>query len=729
MQDILDGIVFHIERPHQEMRAGIQMIQVGIQAHFIPPNLSMDDVYSILATRTRNLLTDTVRQFTVVMPDMDQVGFYVEGRSDADHAIVANNSNVVPFEQITFGLFEGLFANVLQSQENIQLQDIIWYFTVNPNNLLYGGAPKVTRPNYIRKKWMYSSWVGYDDVGCAAYAIALAIKQASGNRNDRPDYVKTKALEIQETMNWGLNLTQYKVLDFVDHPDYNDYAIGILSAHSIKFPISCHNYREGINYDFEQDKASGFKKRIYICLDLRQKHYGCVDKLALANPSKQNSSEYSHKHWCNKCHCSYYQGSLQHTYCEGQIVKRQKTDDTPTEKKCSRCKQSYLSTIKHVCPTYQCKICKSMQQRNKNNHRCPLLPSDFRLPKKKQENMIDGEAQEGEEEDEENEELIEFVTMEAQLDKGYTCLFAYDFESCIDVKKRSSKQIIGFEMDENGQYKVDENGNPVLKEVNGMDYTMDYSHHRVNLICYKNVFLDQPTQTIKDFSPVDTKEGILEFIHFALDYNNGNNIFYAHNASGYDSRLLFQAMQELNLPVEMKPVTRGGKFIEISVKRWEVVNGERKLMKTIFRDSMLHLGGGLKSLGLDFCKDVGMEKGHFPHLFNKPENFGYSGPLPSLESFDFTFSAKSKKDLDEAISWWNERREEGEWSFEQEIIKYCKNDVDMLAEIMKKFHDITVEWFKYSPWYQVAYIGNTLLCLPLPTKCHFVLDLKKFVKS
>lgn len=686
----MEGVVFHIEQETPRQRNGIRLVQVGIQV-VQTGNLDQEQVYTALEDRTRLLLTETVQRNTVVTPAMNNVGFYVEGRSDVDNAIVANDNQVVFFRDITAGLFEGLFERVLYSQTDVQLENITWYFTLDPNNLLGGGATKVTRPAFVRQKWMYSSWVGYEEVGCAAFAIASTI-QHSINRNNRPELLMRRALEIQEKMQWERILVPGSVLDFVD--EYKDYALGILCSHLITNPISNHFYREGENYDFEADKETGFKKRIYIYLDTRQNHYGCIDKLALANPTRTNSSSYTYTYWCNHCHCAHgFNHREKHLHGE-PAPKRQKTEETPVQKTCRKCAQVYLSTTRHLCPTYECKICKSFQKRsNKNNgHRCPLLPSDFKLPKKQP--VVETEAEE-----EDDEEIIEFATTEAQLDKGYFCLFAYDFESCIDIKQRKTQQIVGFEMNENGQYKIDQDGNPVLKTVDGMDFTLDYSHHRVNLVCYKNVFFDKPAQTIKDFSLVDTKKGLIDFINFALDYNHGNNIFYAHNASGYDSRLLFQAMKELNLPVEIAPVTRGGKFIQITVSRWVRIEGERKKSKTIFRDSMLHLGGSLKSLAFDFCEDVGLEKGHFPHLFNKAENFGYVGSLPPLASFDFTFSAKSAKDLQEAIQWWNERNGQGPWSFEQEIIKYCVNDVDILAEIMKKFHEITVAWFKYSPWY------------------------------
>lgn len=196
-----------------------------------------------------------------------------------------------------------------------------------------------------------------------------------------------------------------------------------------------------------------------------------------------------------------------------------------------------------------------------------------------------------------------------------------------------------------------------------------------NLVVFQNVFNLEETFTY--FGPTSLRD----FITFMVTHNRGYNICVAHNASGYDARLVVEEVSRMNLPT--KSTNSGLKFTELIINQ------------TIFRDSLLHLQGSLAGLAKNF--NLPLMKGNFPHLFNTEENYYYEGEIPELKYFDLTYTAKSQNDIDSFMEWYNQRKQLP-WNFKQELISYCQDDVKILALIMKLFHEICSSKFELSPW-------------------------------
>ena len=212
------------------------------------------------------------------------------------------------------------------------------------------------------------------------------------------------------------------------------------------------------------------------------------------------------------------------------------------------------------------------------------------------------------------------------------------------------------------------------------------TQHVPNLVVFRDVF-DPDSEQI--YFGDDCLERFLEFMTRA---NKGRNICIAHNGSGYDSRLLFDTIINRFGKVvdkEVKFICRGTKFMKL---KWG---------PTLFLDSLLHLPGSLANLAKSF--NLTTRKGYFPHLFNTVENYSYNDTLPEKKYFDLTFIAKSRKDIDEFNRWHDQRTNEGLWNFKDELIAYCRDDVKILAEIMKQFHDTCISEFDgESPWFSTT---------------------------
>lgn len=150
--------------------------------------------------------------------------------------------------------------------------------------------------------------------------------------------------------------------------------------------------------------------------------------------------------------------------------------------------------------------------------------------------------------------------------------------------------------------------------------------------------------------------------------------------------MIFEEVLKFNPDLRISPITRGSKLLEL------------KIGPTIFRDSLLHLPGSLKSLAKSF--ELQVQKGYFPHLFNQEQHFNYTGPIPEKRYFDLTWTVKNDKELQEFNDWYT--LQQGEWNFKDELLKYCIDDVEILSQIVFQFHNICFNKFKISPWFSTT---------------------------
>ncbi|KAF1745905.1 hypothetical protein GCK72_022352 [Caenorhabditis remanei] len=159
--------------------------------------------------------------------------------------------------------------------------------------------------------------------------------------------------------------------------------------------------------------------------------------------------------------------------------------------------------------------------------------------------------------------------------------------------------------------------------------------------------------------------------------HNKGFVGLAHNGSGYDWQFI---LNYLISKTKATPtvVTAGTKIIFIQHKNVKLL------------DSYKYLTMSLAAIGKAF--NIPVQKGEFPFLFIKPENFDYDGVMPGNEFYNLenkTPAAREKiiKFLDEA------RAQHHQFNFESEIKKYCFEDVFILASALipfeKDFEELT----------------------------------------
>ena len=193
--------------------------------------------------------------------------------------------------------------------------------------------------------------------------------------------------------------------------------------------------------------------------------------------------------------------------------------------------------------------------------------------------------------------------------------------------------------------------------------------HFVNLVCVQKMF-EEPVvrKTFKDLE---------EFFFWLYEEIVSDELvgFIAHNLKGYDGRLTLTKMFQIQ--------SLDDQFGMIEEMVWEGAKIQTfKWKNIIFRDSLLHIAQPLANFPAIFDLKE-MHKGHFPYIFNTPENQRYVGPIPHIKYFEPNLkSVKGRKDLLE----WYENQKDVVYDFQQELEKYCISDVDILAKSLEKYN-------------------------------------------
>jgi hypothetical protein len=370
----------------------------------------------------------------------------------------------------------------------------------------------------------------------------------------------------------------------------------------------------------------------YLYYDPIQHHFAaCPSTRCILDGAKLRTTHT----WCSNCFIA-YKTDQGHPECDVPAwIRKRKLE-------CADC--GIIHEKPNECQFARCTYCKQAYKKHLYIHRCPLF-----MPEK-------------------SEEACRFLKPGDPTDGSITALIAYDFESRFSMMDSNRETPQKFGMDTEARYtgEVVERGFTVQK-------------HTVDLVCVKVCFTHQEmTFSLEDGEPVR------RFIEWLFAFNQGNNRVFAHNGSGYDTRLIFQCIKTLVGDDVPKLIMRGNKIMKLTYRNLS------------FGDTLLHLPGRLKSLAKDYkCP---MQKGLFPYGFNRDEKIGYEGLVPDLKEFDSS-GCKSKKEWLELKAWHEDLRERKVvWNLEKEKTLYCQDDVGILAFIMEMHHQGSMELLKLTPW-------------------------------
>ena len=130
-----------------------------------------------------------------------------------------------------------------------------------------------------------------------------------------------------------------------------------------------------------------------------------------------------------------------------------------------------------------------------------------------------------------------------------------------------------------------------------------------------------------------------------------------------------------------------------------------KRFRIRFIDSYHFLLQPLKNLSATY--DIDTIKGHFPHHFNKIENQNYVGKIPDESEFGVKNMMPNDYDND-FKPWYEQQKDINNWSFKDELIKYCRADVELLSKTILKFRKMFIDIADKDPF---RYTTLASLCM------------------
>ena len=238
--------------------------------------------------------------------------------------------------------------------------------------------------------------------------------------------------------------------------------------------------------------------------------------------------------------------------------------------------------------------------------------------------------------------------------------------SCRKIKKREKDS---FNTSESGEVDI-----PIYvydieaysKSITENDKTKNYNEFAL-LVCQNiNKNKQRIFRNIKDF---------LEY----LSSKNRHIRIFAHNASGYDSPMLCNYMIKNNM-IPKNVIKNGSKIVRFMYNKVEFVDSYRHLPMSL-RDAA-------KTFRLGDANS--MNKGFFPYQFYTEENKNYKGCIPDISYFET--KRLNSQDLVLFNEWYNNYINNGlEYDVDSECIKYCKQDVFLLASILKKYNELMLK--------------------------------------
>ena len=206
--------------------------------------------------------------------------------------------------------------------------------------------------------------------------------------------------------------------------------------------------------------------------------------------------------------------------------------------------------------------------------------------------------------------------------------------------------------------------------------------HKANLLVYKTVCDDCYGknsckichQKQEKLFGLDCVKLFVDYLFFELPKIVGKNIMiytFAHNCRAYDGQFLLCEIFNRKF-ADPDIIMRGRKILKLQIGNVKILDSLNFFLQPLEKLP--------KALGLD----ESLMKGMFPFLFNKEENYSYSGGIPDKTYFGYEYMTDEKQ---KKFNEWHKNFVETKmvWNFKDELIKYCTNDVDILLKCIMKF--------------------------------------------
>lgn len=86
--------------------------------------------------------------------------------------------------------------------------------------------------------------------------------------------------------------------------------------------------------------------------------------------------------------------------------------------------------------------------------------------------------------------------------------------------------------------------------------------------------------------------------------------------------------------------------------------------------------------------------GHFPHMFNRKENWNYVGEWPAIEYYQPQYMKDGER---QAFMEWYNQQQSKIFDFQKEIREYCESDVTILRRCVLQFRKLFLDIGQIDP--------------------------------
>ena len=180
------------------------------------------------------------------------------------------------------------------------------------------------------------------------------------------------------------------------------------------------------------------------------------------------------------------------------------------------------------------------------------------------------------------------------------------------------------------------------------------------------------------------KNTVKDFCEWLFTPEHDECIVIAHNFQGYDSYPILKYLHENG--VECDGIYNGAKCVTLKTK---TNKSHHFKVRIKFIDSLNFIPMALAKFPKTFSQHE-LCKGYFPHFFNKDENQEYVGPIPCQDDYGVNYM---KPEAREKFMVWHQEQVDNNYVFDfrHEILKYCRSDVDILAQCCKLYRGMFME--------------------------------------
>ena len=600
---------------------------------------------------------------------------------------IPNKTQFKPLREVGVDDFFQLLTEIMQYGIQAEFEDVEWTLMIELSSMQSGQSKNREVINIYKGIFDISKEIP-DDISCLLAAFACGARQYLYRTKQCPsitnistarydvvkrvtDHLRSKVFKNEEDV---MDLPPTSISRIVDA--FPELRVVLLFP---RMPASGFPFI-GANFDEENDKEN--KTTVYI-LHAFDHYYGVTSPQALYRslPGHKNNNTM----WCKACLRTYNLKTGHecrepvnvYTKKKSKCTKCFKLYNSDKEHSCNQCKTcGRTKRWPHLCNHIWCRVCRSYRPEDQINeqHKCivnmPLTERDVSsfcgerereqykaMVREAQKEMVSGAEEE---------------TAEAISDDSEWNVWAYDLEAALVFETAT----------------IDD----YVEEVSYHQHRPRGNIHQCNLVIAKNIFTGQPL----------TFNNITDFLGHML--GTGKHIFIAHNGSGYDSRMILTEAIRVCRIRPKRVLFRGSRIMYLAFDN------------IVFLDSMLHLSGSLNALAKEF--KLPTLKGYFPHRCNTPYYQNYNGPLVPLDEYIDKRFIGSKQDLVDLKNWYAEEEHKqdlhyGEqnrmqetnpahvvrpyFKLRDELVKYCVNDVEILAKILLFYHNDISELTGLSP--------------------------------